>query len=488
VDNAQILIAKCANSFVNFLKEVKIIEPPTIENPGGTIPFQMWDHTKEAIAVLLSERLIVWGKSRQIGASWLVAAYVLWYALFHYGASILLVSKGEKEAFELLEKCRRILKSLPVELYSKPNPDASSEMGFPNMSSSIKALPATAEAGVSFTASIIVCDEWDIQEYAAQNYAQIKPCIDSCGGQFIGIFTRNPWGSDDSLPLRTFREALQGKNGFFPIFHPYNVRPGRDEKWYEKVKMEISEDDLAGLTRDIYMWRNYPKSIDEFFATIKTLQVFDHKILDEMMGETRNPIMIDNVNNSIIHVYKPFCVGEQYISAIDTAHGVGKDYSVCVILNVRTGEVVADICDNHLSDDMFAWNCNELLKVYGCPLCFPEDNDWGKAVINNLQLLGYKNFGYQDVNKTKPGFHTDKKTRNLLWNAVMTGINNRQIKIYSKQGLKQFYDVIKGADGTIQTKPGGNDDYPVSVGIAWLKRREVQMEEWRPYSVETLAF
>ena len=94
-------------------------------------------------------------------------------------------------------------------------------------------------------------------------------------------------------------------------------------------------------------------------------------------------------------------------------------------------KVVADICDNHLSDDMFAWNCNELLKVYGCPLCFPEDNDWGKAVINNLQLLGYKNFGYQDANQS-PDFHTDKKTRNLLWNAVMTGINNRQIKIYSK--------------------------------------------------------
>ena len=98
----------------------------------------------------------------------------------------------------------------------------------------------------------------------------------------------------------------------------------------KRSKWKYPKMTLPDSPRDIYMWRNYPKSIDEFFATIKTLQVFDHKILDEMMGETRNPIMIDNINNSIIHVYKPFCVGEQYISAIDTAHGVGKDYSgVC---------------------------------------------------------------------------------------------------------------------------------------------------------------
>ena len=90
---------KCESSFAYFLRYCKVTEPPTQDNPGGIIPFKLWSHIKEAIRALTTQKLIVWLKSRQVGASWLIAAYVLWFAMMHEAATVGLFSKGEGEAF-----------------------------------------------------------------------------------------------------------------------------------------------------------------------------------------------------------------------------------------------------------------------------------------------------------------------------------------------------------------------------------------------------
>ncbi len=491
-DNIEIEWGLCKDSFPRFLKYCKLVVPPSPNEPGsgGIIPFQMWSHIVEIVNTLKNNRLIVILKSRQIGASWICAAYDLWFALFHSGAVVLLYSKGELEAAEKLDKCRRILNNLPTWLRQSPQPDSKMAMEFPVVGSKILAMASTENAGIGFTASVIDCDEWEEHPYAEAHYFSAKPVIDA-GGQFIGTFTINKMKAT-SLARNIYLGAREGKNSFKALFFPFNVRPGRTEQWYADRKGELTSDELKGLTPELYMEGNYPRNEQEALSHSQSISAFDVEALNFMMGEIRNPVPIPSVDNNIIHVYKPYSIGNYYIAGTDTSHGVGKDFSVTVVLNVKTGDVVADILNNRISEEELAIQSVKLLELYKNPLWFIEDNDWGRSVILAAQRLGYKNLGYQDKEKKKPGFRTGtgETGRDALWGGLMPAINNKQILIYNKQGLLQFYDVIRNAEknGRIEAMASRHDDYPMALAIAWFKKGEVHTDKIEYKPIQSLHF
>lgn len=476
-------------SFPRFLKWAKVVEAPTLNNPGGAIQFQLWPHLKEFVGALTSERLISVLKSRQIGASWLVAAWVVWNCITKEAARWMLYSKGEAEAIELLSKGRRIYQHLPPFMRAKILRDSTTELSFAN-GSIITAMAATESAGVSFQASGLVWDEHEQHPYAEVNYSMAKPTIDA-GGQVISVFTVDRT-KPKTLAKRLFRDGLEGKNGYKALFFPYTVRPGRDEEWYASTKKSVPVSDLGTLTPEMYMAANYPRSIEEALSPLSTITAFDHKVLDFMRGDTRSPLEIkkDGIDPKVIHIYKDYSPGALYVAATDTSHGVGKDYSVTLVMNVKTGEVVADILSNAIPPDELARQSVQMLGIYGNPMWWPEDNDWGAVVIKVAKDLGYRKWGYQDKLKTKIGFSTKEATRDLLWGEIIAAVNSRQLIIYNIEGLSQFYDVIRNIDknGRIEAQAGGHDDYPMAVGIAWLKRSEVGVSVPNLGVISTLTF
>ena len=489
--------SKKCEVFTYFLKYCNVVEAPTQGSTGGVIPFLLWPHLKRAIRSLLKDRLIVWLKSRQIGASWLIAAYCLWYTMYKRGATILLFSKGETEAIELLAKCRRIYTHLPAYLKIKTNPDSATEMGFPYMESSIKALAATETAGVSFTASVIVCDEWILHPYAARNFLQAKPCIDA-GGQFIGIFTIDKTKMNE-IAVQTFVDAEARRNEFTPLFDPFDVRPGRDEEWYKKTENSIPESALMGLTPDLYMLSNYPRSVDEALRTIGTAAAFDHSSLQAMQDNARQVLSpewyatnVPQIDRTVTKIYRPFVLGGAYVAAADVGHGVGRDNTVLGIMDVKSGEIVCDILCNNISPANIAAPVYDTLKYYHSPKFFPEDNDRGRVLIEKLIDLGYKSWGYYGKKggaKNKIGWHTGHNRTEMI-TGVVAPVNNLQIQINNDQGIEQMRDLIRNVDkeGRIEAATGKNDDYPMTVAILWANRKEVSTEEWEPHTISTLTF
>ncbi len=470
---------RCKNTFIYWLSRYgKLSQAPTLDSPGGMIPFKLWPHTVEIIKSLLTENLISILKSRQIGASWLVAAYCLWCAEFHESDKTLLFSKGELEAGELLNKCKVVYSGQPEFLHISMDAKSTTKISFTVMKSSIEALAATENAGIGYQVSRIVCDEHIEHPYASKNYMSAKPAIDAGGGQFISIFTSNE-DKLNTLAVELFLAGREGKNGFKSLFFPYTVRPGRDDKWYEKTRNSIPESELQGITPDMYMARNYPRSVEEALSPSKTIAVFDKTVLDSMMGETRNPLKVtrDGIDSNIVNIYIEPHIGGMYISASDTSHGVGKDNNVTLVLDVKTGAVVADIYQSNISPEELAMHSVRLLDLYNRPLWYPEDNDWGRVTITTAQTLGYKNFGYRDAKREKLGWHTDEKTRTDLWGALIPAINNHQIIIYNKEALKTFYDVIRqtAKNGRIEAMSGRHDDYPMCLGIAWTNKDKVNV-------------
>ncbi|GAF77076.1 unnamed protein product, partial [marine sediment metagenome] len=322
-----------------------------------------------------------------------------------------------------------------------------------------------------------------------KNYTTIRPTIDTSGGQFISIFTVNKQ-KPQTLAKALWRGAPD--NGFTNLFFGWDSVPRRDEAWYKSVKDSLTAQDLEGLTADLYMEQNYPSSAEEALRSTSTVSAFDHRVLDEMMGEVKNPIgdRIDGIDPKVVHIYEDFHLGNFYIAATDTSHGLGKDFAVTTLMNAKTGVIVADIIDSLIPPEELAYHSVKLLNHYKDPLWFIEANDYGGVTISTAQNLGYKHFGYQDDRKTKVGFLTNSPTRNLLWGELLPAINNKQIKIYNKDGIRQFYDVIRNAEenGRIEAMQSRHDDYPMAVGICWLKKGEVKTGREAIKPIESLTF
>ena len=483
----------CQESIFHFLRYCKIVEAPAPGKVGGgLIPFQITPHVESILLTFLKERFITILKARQIWLSTTIATYVLWYAIFHEGANILLYSKGQLEARELLDKSKRIYDQLPAFLKPKTGFESREEISFPAVKSYIRALPSTETAGIGYTASIIVWDEHAEHEYARQNYLHSKPTIDKAG-QCISCFTENAWDKNN-LATELFEGALEKKNGWAPIFFPYNVVEGRDEKWYQEVKNSIPEGELSGLTPELYMLKNYPRSIEEALTVPQTVAAFSKDVLKSMKAEADKQPKItvgkDGIDYKYVNIYRDFHLGEFYVAASDVSLGVGRDYQVTTVMNARTGVIVADILDNTINEEKFAMLSLQLLEVYNNPKWWPEFNLYGRRVIDIARSNNYRNLGYRDAKREKPGFITDEKTRMDLFSGLIPAINNYQITIFNPKGIEQFGQIIKNADkqGRIEARSGGHDDYPIAVGICWLMKKSVSLATQMTEGIDTVHF
>ena len=447
-------------NFSDFLNYVHIMEPP----PGrGVIPFERWEHLVEVCGYLKSEKLLVWLKSRQTGASWLLAAYALWMVLYHTGALVLLLSQGEEESKVLLAKCRFVYENLDSHMQATLGTDSRQELYFPDTGSSISALPSTEKAGRSSTASLVIMDEADFHEHLDSNYAAVKPTIDDVGGQLVLVSTSNAMRMN-TLFKSTYKEVPY--NGFTRVFYGWNVRPDRDNAWYEARRLEYSDKSLFE--------KEYPASEDEALAPPRTIAAFDHDILRAMQDDVRPPATTLDCGGITANIYQDFHPGKRYTAGTDTSHGSGYDYAVTVVLDTVTGYVVADLQTNLLPPDQLAVASSKLLQRYMNPIWAIEDNDWGILTIASAQAMRYPRLYYRDSDKA--GWHTAERSRYVLWGELIEAVNARLITIASEQGLAQFYSIIRNPqkNGRIEGQTGAHGDYPLAVGVAWQLRRQAQ--------------
>jgi hypothetical protein len=199
-------------------------------------PFRLWPAQTQLLWQLLMERLVILLKARQLGISWLCCGYALWLCLFRPGRVVLLFSKGQLEADELLRRVGVMYAALP-EWMRRTGPDLvtqnASELAWSN-GSVARSLPATQNAGRTFTASLVIMDECAFMQYAETLYTALKPTIDG-GGKLIIVSTAN---GTRGMFYKLWQNAIQHVNGFAALFLSWRARPDRDAIWRAKVATE----------------------------------------------------------------------------------------------------------------------------------------------------------------------------------------------------------------------------------------------------------
>jgi len=263
---------------------------------------------------------------------------------------------------------------------------------------------------------------------------------------------------------------METRSGTFTkLFYGWDVRPGRDQAWYDARKKEY--DDISLFEKE------YPASEEEALAPPRTLAAFNREALNDLKKRCMEPISVIEVGGAAAlttaNIYKQCVPGQKYTAATDTSHGTGNDYSVTVVFDSTTESVVADIMDSRLGPSDLAIASVDLLELYGNPIWGIEDNDWGIQTLSVAQDLKYPRLFARDEGKF--GWHTydtaslrTRGSRFTLWSDLIDLVANRAITVFSQRGLSQFYEVIKNPDkkGRIEAQLRANDDYPLTVGIA----------------------
>lgn len=400
-------------SIFSFLKHVHIEEPGS-----GVIHFQPWNHLLKFFKTLKSNRLIVVLKSKQIGVSWALAIWAVHHIYFTKSANVIVISKDQDAAIEFLRKCKAVYMNLPDWFkVRRVGPDNTESFGFLEYGSRIRAYPATKDAGVGQTGSIVIHDEADFHPYFKQNFDHSKATIDA-GGQDIVVSTPNK-EAPGSFFVDLYQNAVKGMNGFTPLFFGYDSRPYRTEEWYDRERQYAVNDGRLGEFEG-----NYPRTEDEALSPLSAFSAFNSDVVQKLWYNALEPV---EVNKGYIHIFSTPKVGWDYAIGADVGEGVGGDYSACVVIGKYGGhkEVVALIYTNTLPTDSFAQEISFLGEEYFNCIVGVENNSIGNATLNKLDELNYKKIYYtQQTNTRKRGWTTGETNKRLAIAELIQEVNN----------------------------------------------------------------
>lgn len=259
----QAVIADGARSFSQWLQTL-IIANDDPENPKP-IPFEPWDYQLQLAALLEARESLCLLKARQLGISWLLAAYKLWRSAY-FGWACAFISKGQDEARLHLgtPAVKSRVKWLWEHMPEDTRPVAkwtADNVQFPSSGGLIQVFPSTETAGTSYTFQFVNFDEFGTHPFAAANLSAIAPTT-SAGGQLVILSTANPemgpagafydsWeAASDGVEMRTVASGMligetRGRNELRPLFIPVRARPGRDDAWLERERRKVGDADRA---------------------------------------------------------------------------------------------------------------------------------------------------------------------------------------------------------------------------------------------------
>src|SRR6516162_8161408 len=220
----KIEVLKCRKSFPYFCSTFCQILSDRGQG-GDWVPFRLWAEQQRVAGLLQANRLVVVLKARQLGLTWLVLAFALWLMLFHPIATVLLFSRRDDEATDLLAvRLRGMYDRLPDWLKSSGSLTSNDHEW--QLVSGSRALAFPTTAGDSYTATLAVVDEADLVPDLDRLMRAVKPTVDG-GGRMV-LLSR----ADKTRPLSPFKRiydgASKGENGWTSVFLSWRARPDRD--------------------------------------------------------------------------------------------------------------------------------------------------------------------------------------------------------------------------------------------------------------------
>jgi hypothetical protein len=304
-----------------------------------------------------------------------------------------------------------------------------------------------------------------------------------------------------------WRGAIEGKNGFVPVFIPWFTDPTYREKVSENFERTPDEEDLAGLyslDNEQLMFRRrkvaqngldlfkqeYPSEPEEAFLTTGR-PVFNLEYLSKAMKSARDVEQrlaleagkFEDNNRGEMTTYRKHNTGEQYVIGADVAMGINQgDYSVAQVLDSKKRQVA--VWRGRVHPDYFAEILQALGYYYNEALVIVENNGHGILTCTRLgKDYAYPNFYTEvqidkitDQETVKLGFTTTAKTKPLIIDQLRASTRDGDIELNDMVTIREMLTYIVSNSGSMEAEHGCYDDCVMALALA----NHVHEGAWEP--------
>lgn len=468
---------RCSQDIPHFLRKwAKLQNPGT----GGKIPFDLFDFQEEAIKMFETNQYNIVLKARQLGLSTTIAGLALHKMVFMEDANILIIAIDQKTSKNLLHKIKVMYRNLPKWMQVKIVSDNKHSFELAN-GCIVKAVAATDSAARSESLTMLIIDEAAFIDLADDIWTAASPALSASGGKAVILSTPNGVGN---FFHEMWQKALSGENGFNPIILPWNVRPDRNQAWYEN-ECRVLNNDRRRIAQELEC--NFNASGETFI---------DPEVINWYLKHRVKEPMLRRGFDGNLWVWEEANPAATYVVSADVARGDGSDYSACHVFDVDTMEQVAEYKGKIDTKD-YGNFLVALATEYNDALLVIENANVGHATIQQVLERNYQNLyytyktdtyideskhirkGYDLVDKDKmtAGFTTSVKTRPLIIEKLGEYMNMKEMVVHSQRTMSELQTFI-WKNGKAQAMDRYNDDLTMSLAIlCWVRDTAIRMRE-----------
>ena len=452
---------KCKNDPVYFIENyVKII---TLDS--GLQPFKLYDCQKKKVDCIMNNRRVVLMEGRQQGKTVTSAACILHYTIFEEDKTVAIMANKSAAAREVLNRYQIMYENLPIWMQQGVKTWNKGDVELENNSKVLTAA-TTAAAIRGKSVNWLYIDEAAIipNNVADEFFTSVYPTI-SAGETTKILLTSTPLGYNHFWKF--WNESLEGVNGFENMFIPYYEIPGRDDKWLEEQKQ------LLGQVK------------------------FNQEVMCEFLGSTNTLINSNTIGalstidpefqNANLDIYESPEKNHYYAMAVDTARGIGGDYSAFVVIDITEMpyKVVAKYRDNEIAPMLFPDVIGKVGRDYNDAFILIEVNDIGQQVVEILhQEIEYENILSTVTEKnrqfvspgfgksTKLGVNTSKQVKRQGCFTFKSLLEEQKLLVFDEHIIHEISTFIEKGN-TYQADEGYHDDLVMCMVLfGWLSSQQ----------------
>jgi len=467
---------KCKESVIYFLENYCIVRHPD----DGLVPFIPYGYQKNMVLpAMMHVKQFVTRKFRQGGFTTIAALYVLWILIFETDKDILVISKTDREAMNVLKMIYTCFDCLPD--FMRPRYITRNAHVF-QLETGSRIQCYTPSAGASFSASILLIDEAAKIDKMDERWADIYPVISAGEGcKCWVISTCNGVVGKGEWYYRCWIEAVAGKNGFLPVDVPHQMHPLYSKpEWLKKQRASLGEHrfrqevlrEFISAGNCVFKDESVTR-IEEQTAKIKPLRVLPC------------PLLPKGSPHKNMRIYEEPKQGMEYIVSVDVAEGLGSndpagmkkdeaDYSTIQVLRLDNLAQVAEYQNDAVTPMDLAKVVRALGTMYNEGTVVCEASAIGQSMTNHLlHVLQYDNI-YSSNPSRKLGLIISHTNRTMIYTGAIHILEKGLAKLRSVSTATELRTLVfNQKTKRIDHLKGYHDDLFTAIAYGYYVREQV---------------
>jgi len=446
-----------------------------LEIAGGDILFQPYKKQTELVNLVMKENFVLVLKSRQIGISTIMKAFIAWLTLFHDNVVVGIISKDAPEATDFARDIIRMIEKIPK--WMKPEFSKCTERTFIlENGSKCYASPVVPNApektlrGKAVT--FLVIDEAAFIKHIDTAWTALVPALSTAqmharkqGVPFgtVLLSTPNRAVGVGAWFFKKYTSAVSRESRSFKdfIIHWKDIEElANDPHWYQNI-CDLFENDLRKIEQELEL---------KFLATEGSF--FDEQTSSKLQDCYKVPVEKFRIFNGECWMWQEPIENKHYIIGVDTAPEHGEDKSAIVVFDYETMEQVWEF-QGKLPVMDFIKIVNLACTKYQGSLVV-ESNSYGNQVVESMDRSEFAHMLYKEkrgVDTIVPGLSTNAKTRPLMIDSLYSMVTEFPDIIKSQRLSLELIGLVSKPSGKVEADIDCHDDLALATSLCTFVRK-----------------